>query len=125
MNTIRYTVLMLALAPVMALPAIVRAAEDIPETPVAEQASPAPMAGFGMGPGVGMGPGPMHGENCHLNKASRLSDGTPCMMGPNKGCQMAGGNAMADKRIDMLEKRVDMLQMMMEMMVRQSVGGNQ
>lgn len=127
MNTIRHIPLMLALATVMALPAIVRAAEDIPETPVAgtEQASPAPMAGFGMGPGMGMGPGPMHGENCHLNKASRLSDGTPCMMGPNRGCQMAGGNAMTDKRIDMLEKRVDMLQMMMEMMMRRSAGSSQ
>jgi hypothetical protein len=83
------------------------------------------MAGFGMGPGMGMGHGPMHGENCHLHQASRMSDGTPCMMGPSKGCQMAGGNAMMDKRIDMLEKRVDMLQMMMEMMMRQSAGSSQ
>jgi len=125
MNTIRHTTLMLALAAAMALPAIVRAAEDAPGTPAAsmEEAIPAPMAGLGMGPG--MGHGPMHGENCHLNKASRMSDGTPCMMGSHKGCQMAGGNAMTDKRIDMLEKRVDMLQMMMEMMMRQSAGSSQ
>jgi hypothetical protein len=38
---------------------------------------------------------------------------------------MAGGNAMTDKRIDMLEKRVDMLQMMMEMMMRRSAGSSQ
>ncbi|MBI1284322.1 MAG: hypothetical protein GC183_08300 [Thiobacillus sp.] len=127
MNTIRHTALMLALATVMALPAVARAAEDIPETPVAgtEQATPAPMAGFGMGPGTGMGPGPMHGEHCRTNQAGRSSDATPCMMGPNKGCQMAGGNAMTDRRIDALEKRVDMLQMVMEMMMRQSAGGSQ
>jgi hypothetical protein len=123
MNIIRHTTLMFALATVMALPAVVRAAEDAPEATAAstEQVSPAPMAGLGMG----MGHGPMHGEHCRMNKASRLSDGTPCMMGPNKGCQLAGGNAMTDKRIDMLEKRVDMLQMMMEMMMRQTAGGSQ
>jgi hypothetical protein len=123
MNIIRHTTLMFALAAVMAFPAAARAAEDAPEATAAgtEQISPAPMAGLGMG----MGHGPMHGENCRMNKASRMSDGTPCMMGSNKGCQMAGGNAMTDKRIDMLEKRVDMMQMMMEMMLRQSAGGNQ
>ena len=127
MNTIRYTTVMLALVTVMALPAIAGAAEDAPETPVAgtEQLTPVPMAGFGIGPGMGMGHGPIHGENCRLHKASRLSDGTPCMMGPNKGCQLAGNNAMTDKRIEMLEKRVDMLQMMVEMLVRQAAGNSQ
>ncbi len=128
MNTIRHTTLMLALAAVMALPAVARAAEEAPVAPAdsAEQATPAPMAGMGMGPGMGMGYGPMHGENCRLNKARKLSDGTPCMRGPGQGCRMADSNAMTDQRLDMLEKRLDMMQMMLEMMMRQqSAGGRQ
>jgi len=131
MFSVRLSTLILSLAVALAFPVQARAADAPPETPAAssEQATPEPIAVIGIGPGMGMGPGmghgPMHGENCRLNKASRMSDGTPCMTGPHKGCQMAGGNAMTDKRLDMLEKRVDMLQMMMEMMMRQSAGGSQ
>lgn len=128
MNTIRHAPLVLVLVAAMTLPALARAAEKAPVTPVdsAEQATPAPMAGIGMGPGMGMGYGPMHAENCRVKKAGRMSDGTPCMMGPNKGCRMANGNAMTDMRLDALEKRMDMMQLMLEMLLRQqSTGGSQ
>ena len=131
MFSVRLSTLILSLAVALAFPVLARAADVPPETPAAssEQATPEPIAVIGIGPGMGMGPGmghgPMHGENCRMNKASRMSDGTPCMMGSHKGCQMVGASAMTDKRIDMLEKRVDMLQMMMEMMMRQSAGGSQ
>lgn len=125
MFSVRPSTLILSLAVALAFPVLARAADAPPETPAAgsEQATPEPIAVIGMGPG--MGHGPMHGENCRMNKASRMSDGTPCMMGPNKGCQMAGASAMTDKRLDMLEKRMDMMQMMMEMMMQQSAGASQ
>jgi hypothetical protein len=127
MFSVRPSVLVLSLAVALVLPLLARAADDAPEAPGAtattEQAAPEPIAVIGIGPGMGMGP--MHAEHCRMNKASRMSDGTPCMMSPNTGCQMAGASAMTDKRLDMLEKRMDMMQMMMEMMMRQSAGGSQ
>ncbi len=126
MLSVRSSTLVLALAAALALPALARAAEESSSPPAAstEQASP-PVAEMVLvpGAGMGMGHGPMHGENCHFNRAARIGDGVPCVMDGNRGCPVSGNAAMTDKRLDMLEKRMDMMQMMMEMMLRQQSAG--